>query len=114
MALLVNILMYFIEHHVASHSLTDLTENVTYVHLMTNHRIWRVLVEKMVALLVHVLIVSWFNSCRSLRQVFPIPSSSHDLSPELYSVILMLHSIAVLFTDSLVESHTTFNYWSLC
>lgn len=97
MTLLVNILMFFIEHHLALYSLTDLTESVTYVHLMTNHRIWRVLVEEMVVLLVHVLIVLWFNSCRSLRQVIPIPSSSRDLSSELCSVILMLYSIASAF-----------------
>lgn len=34
-----------IEHHLALHSLTDLTESVTYVHLMTNDRFWSILTE---------------------------------------------------------------------
>lgn len=34
-----------IEHHLVLHSLTALTESITYVHLMTNDRFWRVLTE---------------------------------------------------------------------
>lgn len=85
-----DVLIFFIEHHPALHSLTDLTESATCVDLMAHHRFWKVLMEKIVALLVHVLITSWFSSCRYLGQVFPILSSSHDLSPEQCFVLLFL------------------------